>query len=125
MCILLVEDEDFILEIMAESLTEAGFDVAKAHDGAEALRLAHADPGRFSALVSDVHMPGDVTGIEVAARLREQRPDLPVVIATGRPDVKAPAQMREAGFVFLRKPYLPSELVAILQHLVPGAGRAC
>ena len=63
-------------------------------------------------------MPGGLTGIELAATARRARPTLPIVLATGRPDALNPLTMRETGMVYLRKPYRPSDLLAILRRLL-------
>ena len=118
MCVLLVEDEPVIREIMAESLQDAGYDVMEARDGDQAIGLMDDAQGRFTILVTDLHMPGSADGTVVAARLRELRPGIPVIITTGRPDVLA-ATWREAdGYTLLRKPYLPSRLVMLVRSLI-------
>ena len=118
MCVLLVEDEPMIREIMAESLQDAGFEVVAAHSGDQAIGLI-ADPHhRFSILVTDLHMPGNADGAQVAACMRELNPAIPVVIATGRPDVIQSACKDSLNYALLRKPYLPSHLVALVRDLV-------
>ncbi len=124
MCVLLVEDEPMILEIMAESLRNAGYEVVEAVDGAQAVALVADPPKKFSVLVTDFHMPGDLDGAQVAHRFRAASPGAPVVIATGRPDVVKPSWRDELGYVLLRKPYLASELVRMVGQVLgpPQAG---
>lgn len=123
MCVLLVEDEPVIREIMSESLVDAGYDVVEATSGDEAVAIIRAHAHQFSILVTDFHMPGIANGADVAACLRTEYPGLPVVIASGRPDVFKPSWRTELGYALLRKPYVPRELVAIIRHLIGHDGR--
>ena len=122
-CVLLVEDEPLIREIMTETLEEAGHEVAGARTGDEAMELIRSSPKRFVALVTDFHMPGSFDGAEVAACLRKRVPDIPVVIASGRPEVFKPAWRTELGYRLLRKPYGPRQLIALLEQLLAAAAQ--
>ncbi len=124
MCVLLVEDEPVIREIMAESLLDAGYLVVEASSGDEALGIIRARMHALSFLVTDFHMPGDANGADVAACLRIEYPDLPVVIASGRPDVFKPSWRTELGYGLLRKPYVPHELVALIRLMTGKDGPA-
>ena len=84
---LVVEDEPLILDIIAETLEGAGYDVMRASTGPQAVGLIAAGKTESSALFSDFHLPGGLTGLDVAAVMRERFPGLPVILATGRPDV--------------------------------------
>ncbi len=118
MCVLLVEDESLIREVMAESLQSAGFEVLDVADGTQAVHTLHDRPQRFSILVTDFHMPGDFNGAQVAAELRAVRPDLPVIIVTGRPEVLQASWRAELDYNLLVKPYLPSQLIGLVRSLV-------
>jgi DNA-binding NtrC family response regulator len=118
--ILLVEDEALILEIMAETLEDAGYAVTMACNGQDAIELIERTGGRFRALVSDVHMPGDVTGIDVASTMHRVNPAVPILLATGRPDAQNGVEAQTGHFAFLRKPYLPSQLLATLESMLAG-----
>ncbi len=116
--ILLVEDEPLIREIMLESLQDAGFGVVEAADGDAAVRLIHDAPGRFGLLVTDFHMPGRSDGLAVAAAMRSRWPEVPVVIASGRPDVFDATWTTRLGYHLLRKPYRPRDLIQLAATLV-------
>ena len=117
MFILVVEDDVLIRMILVEELTEAGFDVAEAADGDEAVGiLDKADP--FPAIVvTDVHMPGSRSGIEVAAFVRDRRPDVPVIFTTGRPDALLGLGVLDGRQSLIRKPYVPGEIVSRIREL--------
>lgn len=118
MCVLLVEDEFLIREIMSECLQDAGYDVVDVENGDRAVELIKHPPRKFSILITDFHMPGDADGSKVAAQLRLAIPGIPVVIASGRPEALQAAWQTELGYKLLRKPYLPSELVKMVEALV-------
>jgi DNA-binding NtrC family response regulator len=115
--VLLVEDEAIIREIMAESLADAGYGVIEAATGDEAVAMIRSHVHQFGIVVTDFHMPGVATGADVAACLHLEYPGLPVVIASGRPDVFKPGWQTRLGYGLLRKPYVPRDLVAIIRRL--------
>jgi CheY-like chemotaxis protein len=83
--VLLVEDEELIAELFAETLSADGHDVAVAGDGQEALQLfaaAEATGEAFDIVVTDVRMPR-MDGVTLTNRLRTAHPELPVVVVSG------------------------------------------
>lgn len=118
MCVLLVEDEPLIREVMSESLQNAGYEVIEAENGDLAVEMMRKPPRMFSILVTDFHMPGKTNGSEVAAQVRAVIPSIAVVIASGRPDVLQSQWQQEHGYKLLKKPYLPSHLIAIVQSMI-------
>ena len=117
MCVLLVEDELLIREMMSDCLQDAGYDVVAVENGALAFDVISRAPAPFSLLVSDFHMPGNIDGSQVAARIRECWPAIPVIIASGRPDIFEVSWKHELGYQLLKKPYLPSQLVSLVGAL--------
>jgi PAS domain S-box-containing protein len=94
--ILLVEDEDDVREVLTESLTQFGYRVLNARNGAEALAICTQYADVIHVLVTDLAMPG-IGGSEVASRLRGLRPGAGVVYISGlvgnsiaKPDQSAP-----------------------------------
>ncbi|HEY0423702.1 MAG TPA: response regulator, partial [Rhodopila sp.] len=83
--ILLVEDEPLIRSLLAETLLEGGLEIVEAGSGEEAVE-ALGQHDTFDLLLTDVHMPGGISGVDVARHARARDPDLPVVFATGRPE---------------------------------------
>ena len=81
--ILIVEDEPHLREAVSEALANEGFHVTQACCGDEAAGLID-HPDEFDVLLTDVHMPGRLDGIGVAAHARARHPGLPIVVATGR-----------------------------------------
>ncbi len=121
MWVLLVEDEPLIREVMSDSLQDAGYEVMEFENGDLAIEMMSQPPRDFCLLITDFHMPGTADGSDVAARMRGVKPTIPVVIASGQPDVLQGRWQQDYGYKLLKKPYLPSQLLAIVVSMVePG-----
>jgi len=103
---------------MSEALREAGRDVLEMENGDVAIEMVRKPSKQFTILVTDFHMPGHTDGSQVAALVRETHPAIPVIIVSGRPDIFKAAWSSELGYVFMKKPYLPSQLVKLVDTLV-------
>jgi CheY-like chemotaxis protein len=98
--ILIVEDNEEVGAFAETLLTELGHSISRARSGEEALELVRVK--RFDIVFSDVVMPG-IGGLKLAEILAEERPDLPVVLATGYShDI---AQSGSGGRPVILKPY--------------------
>ncbi len=102
--VLVVEDEAFVREVLAEVLASEGFEVTEAACGDEAAGLMDC-PDRFDLLLTDVHMPGRLDGLAVAAHARARNPDLPIVVVTGRPDCNVGVDGLQPRCALVVKPY--------------------
>jgi two-component system, cell cycle response regulator CpdR len=111
MRVLFVEDESDLREMVGDVLTESGFQVDLAQDGAEALDLLRE--GRsYDVLVSDIRMPGGVSGIDVSAEAFRLMPTLPIILVSGHAKTQLPEL---PSFVeFLPKPYRLTQLIRLL-----------
>jgi len=97
------------------------FDVISAADAARALQASLLAP-RVDLLVTDISLPG-MDGIELAVRVRETRPRLPVLFMSGLEAERAGIRLPEGGtWAFLAKPFSGRDLDASLEELLgPGA----
>lgn len=119
--LLLAEDDETIRDLLAASLRFAGFEVAAAADGNEALQLARST--RPEVMVLDVMMPG-IDGFEVVRRLRAEGHDAPVLFLTARDSVQDKVQGLALGADdYVTKPFALEEVVARIQALLRRAGR--
>jgi DNA-binding NtrC family response regulator len=110
--LLLVDDETALVDLLKKYLERFGLRVESCTDPHSALQRMQADPESFSLLITDLTLPG-MSGEELVDRMRELRPGLPVIIASGYP-----YEPRAPGVEFLQKPFLPRMLVdAIRRHL--------
>lgn len=120
--ILLADDNDDLRMILAQTLSDAGYAVAEAGNGRKAIELLAV--GSFDAVVTDMLMP-DADGAEVmnALRLRQPRPRLVVISGGGQIEPARYLQMAKAlgADEVMRKPFLPSQLVAVLGRLLSAA----
>ncbi len=122
--VLVVEDDRDVREVALAVLEGAGYRVLEAASGEEARRLLLAHPDlRIDALFTDVVMPGELDGIDLAHAARQQRPELRVLFTTGFADLvrhDRDSQLREA--MVLRKPYRPAELRQAIGALLEEVG---
>lgn len=112
--ILFVEDEDFIRLVVTETLVEAGLRVTEARNGEMALDLLK-EQADFALLLTDVHMPGRLNGIDVATHMRSLWPEIPVVFVTGRPDVLHTFGPPGPYDRCILKPYKPTDALAAVR----------
>lgn len=104
--VLLVEDEAAVREISRRTLVRLGYHVMVAGSGPEALPLWHAHQPEVRLLVTDMVMPGGMSGLELAIRLRQDRPNLRVIYSSGySPDLFAGKVELTEGLNYLAKPY--------------------
>jgi len=120
--ILLVEDEPALLALGDRVLTQAGYEVHLAHDGAAAVRRAAA-AGALDLLITDVTMP-DIHGPRLADILHQSRPDLSVLFISGHASGAVPSGGDAAHVDFLAKPFRPDELLRRVQGLLERRHRA-
>jgi len=116
--VLVVEDEHDIGKLWLNLLPHHGWQVLWARDAEEALQLYAKHGDKIDLLFSDIGLPG-VDGWELCTRLRLQRPQLPIVLASGyfKPAAKAQAALAEP-VVYVDKPYQPLEVLAKMNRLL-------
>jgi CheY-like chemotaxis protein len=112
--ILVVEDDERVRDVTAETLRDAGFRVIAAHDGPEALALLRRGE-RFDVLFSDIVMPGGIDGIELAQAALSLRPGMPVLLATGY--AGRGTDSAQHGFEVIAKPYEQAAVVRRIAEL--------
>jgi signal transduction histidine kinase/ActR/RegA family two-component response regulator len=113
--VLLVEDEAEVRTVVRRSLESLGYVVMEAPDPEEALRLAETHSGVIDLLLSDVVMPG-MNGLQLAAKLRAQRPTVPIVFMSGYSDPAIVRQEIIETAVVIDKPFTRAELSRALRR---------
>ncbi len=112
--VLVVDDDASTREVFGELLQRWGYDVEQTGDGHDALKLVterHPD-----VIISDLVMP-KLDGLALTRALREESPDTPVIIITGKGTIDAAVEaVREGVFDFVEKPLDPARLKVILQR---------
>jgi PAS domain S-box-containing protein len=110
--ILVVEDEDAVRDLVRRVLEQDGYTVVPAGLPSEAESVL-AGGMRIDLLITDVVMP-EMSGYELAARAREQRPELRTLFMSGYP-LGAAGRMPEPDAVLLKKPFAPAELAQVVR----------
>lgn len=114
--ILVVEDEVEVREALREMFTSAGYEVAVAEDGYDAVEKAVSED--YDLITMDVRMPR-LNGIRATDILRERRPSVPVVIVSGYlgNDFKYRKALEDMGVRhFLEKPFSMAEAVRVIRE---------
>lgn len=111
--VLLVEDSRTVAVFAQSLLEDMGCEVVHAKCGEEALVALADDPGDFDIVFSDIVMPG-LSGLDLAAKVRCEKPALPILLATGYSEAAARGEGSE--FPILPKPYKRGTLSAKLRE---------
>ncbi|WP_421993859.1 response regulator [Roseococcus sp.] len=118
--ILVVEDEVLIRLSLSEWLRSESHEVLEASCGDEALTLSKSIL-EIDIVITDVQMPGDIDGLGLAERLREVRPELPIILVSGSPLSKP---LGSAASAFLMKPYDLAGIAELVTRLVAPSDHA-
>lgn len=118
--ILLVEDESVVLLMAQDALQAGGYTVVATHLATEALQILDSRIEELSGLVTDIRLPGDISGWDIARHARELKPDLPVVYATADAESDWAAQ-GVPNSVVVQKPYAGAQLLTAISTLVTKA----
>ena len=106
-----MEDDKEVAALTRELLTALGFSVTHVAS-AEAALGALADGRKVDAVLSDIMMPGGVSGVQLAREMRRRHAALPIILTTGY--VEAAAGVADGEFALLPKPFTLEALAAAL-----------
>ena len=112
--VLMVEDNEEVGAFGRQLLTDLGYTVTLARNAVQARALLTVDPEAFDVVFTDVVMPGEINGLQLAKWLRETRPALPVILTSGYSDALANSEGQ--GFDLLQKPYSVEALSRMIQQ---------
>jgi PAS domain S-box-containing protein len=116
--VVIAEDEPMVRDIMARTLRECGYTVLEAADGRQALTMLETETRPISLIVADVVMP-DMGGQEMATRLVERLPGVPVLFTSGYTGLDVVSRgLLEPGREFLQKPLAPETLARKVREMV-------
>ena len=107
--ILLVEDEPILRELAHAILADAGYKVLDAEQGEDAFKVWQEHQNDIDLLLTDMVLPGGLTGRELAVQLQETKPDLKVIYTTGYSQDLL--EVKDEPVNFLQKPYPPEMLM--------------
>ncbi len=121
--ILFVDDEEELARLGKEALEQFGYTVFSTADSVEAFEAFRAAPGKFDLVVTDQTMP-QMTGMELAAELRQIRPSIPVILCTGYSELVTEQNIRAAGIQeVVMKPLIMHEVGRIIRRVLDREGR--
>ncbi len=113
--ILFAEDESSLRALVVTLLKRCGYRVLAAESGVAALALWQEHKGEIQLLLTDLVMPGGLSGISLAEKLHAEKPELRVVYTSGySTELKKTSRLVE-GVNFLQKPYSPAALARIVR----------
>ncbi|MBV9260413.1 MAG: response regulator [Pseudolabrys sp.] len=115
--VLLVEDEVLISGLVAEALSDEGFEVFAVETADAALTYLQTG-GDADVLFTDINLPGEIDGAALAVEARKLRPELPIVYTSGR-FIAAEVAPLVPRSVFVAKPYDPLEVCTLISRLTP------
>jgi signal transduction histidine kinase/CheY-like chemotaxis protein len=115
--ILVVEDQDGVRQMMANSLEECGHDVKTARTAEEAIEVLARDAG-IHVLVTDIILPGAMNGAELVRKARELAPDVKVLTISGNASEETIRAIHPDGCAFLAKPFRASDLARAVDDLL-------
>ena len=109
--VLLVEDDENVAKVALKILEMIGYRAEHARDGGTALALLLGGQ-KFDVVFSDILMPGGMSGLDLARKIRQHFPRMPVLLSTGY--ARAAGEVHREGFSIIAKPYRADSLAAAL-----------
>jgi DNA-binding response OmpR family regulator len=120
--VLVVEDERAMVHLLRDCLRRHGYEVLVAFDGEEAIDVYGRYKDKIDVVLLDLGLPG-LAGWDVLVKVKDQNPNVDVVVASGYIEPEFKRKMSEAGVQhFVDKPYAPETVLHTLQALMLHAG---
>lgn len=115
--ILIVDDTEDVLRFLEQLVSKMGHDVTTAKNGAEALTILEDE--KFPIIISDLVMPGELSGMDLISEFRKQTPDAGIAIISGYPSGDVFERCSELGVVeFLSKPFELSFIRDVIERML-------
>jgi CheY-like chemotaxis protein len=117
--IIVVDDEPDILRYIREILQHVNYEVITATSGDQAWALFKEHQPEIDMVLTDVVMPGSIDGLELAAKIHQVDPSLPVLFVTGAlPEGDARAVGIAEKELLVRKPFSPKQLIDLVEERI-------
>lgn len=118
--ILIIEDDEGVSRYISRLLESMGHEVTAANDGGKGHDLA--ENKAFQIILTDLYMPGRLSEMELVRKLRERRPDCPIIVCSGYPTQERIEECEELGITdFLTKPFEMSFIKSVIERLLKQA----
>lgn len=116
--ILFVDDEETIVNIAKELLTFYGYKITIFRDGLQALEGFEKHPDDYDLIVTDMSMP-NMNGLELAQRVKEIRPEIPIVLCSGFSAIINKEEALKKGVTrYLQKPLAMDHVARIIREVL-------
>jgi signal transduction histidine kinase/CheY-like chemotaxis protein len=120
--VMVIDDEEALVRLAAETLTELGYSAVGFTSGAKAIAAFLADPEQFDAVITDESMPG-ASGCELIRKMRGLRPTIPILLVSGYLSAAVIERAREAGASeVLKKPLSARQLQMAVERVLRPTG---
>jgi PAS domain S-box-containing protein len=117
--VLVVEDEPLVRQTVAYSLQRLGHRVVEATSGLDALRVWGEHGDAIDLVITDMVMPGGVSGVQLVERMRETRPRLRAIVMSGY-SLQLSSEVLAPGIAFLPKPFSVAALSGAIDEALDG-----
>ena len=116
-----IDDERNIRWVLEKALTQNGWEVSSFNSADQALdQLGHSRP---DVVITDIRMPG-TTGLELLEKVKETRPNIPVIVMTAHSDLdSAVTSIQKGAFEYLPKPFEVDEAIAVVDRALEQSGQ--
>jgi len=114
---LIVDDVGAIRGYLALILKERGFQSLEAATATEALKIVQKLSGGLDLIVTDIKLPGDMNGVDLAHSIRYAFPVIPIIVISGYANV---GSLETAGFQFIPKPFMRKTILDAVDRAMSG-----
>ena len=114
--ILVVDDDPVMLWVVTNALTNSGYQVMVAQDGAAGLEMFLADPYAVDLIITDLMMPF-LNGIEMVEQIKAVRPQARIVLMSAFPEAVI-SKLKEPQHPLIRKPFLMEDLIRVVRATI-------
>ena len=115
--VLVVEDDPLLRITIIADLEDDGFQVFEAENAFEAITILDKNSS-IQLMFTDIDMPGAMNGLLLAAHVRDRWPPIKIIVTSGYHRITTKDLPVEGTFI--RKPYLPEQVIRSIRELVPG-----
>src|SRR6266498_2496288 len=123
--VLLMEDEEMMVLLLRKTFSKRGYNVLIALDGKEALNLFHHHKHKINIVLLNIDLPKKA-GWDVILRMKEENPQVSVVVSSGYIDPEFRIKLHQAGVKdFIDKPYAPDAVVETIESVLEKAQQSC
>ena len=123
--VLVVEDEPALLAIVTRSLTRLGYRIMQAVDGRRALAMWEQHADEIDLVLTDMRMPGGLTGFELAKRVRQDQPAMKIILMSGySPELELNGPGSKLHIEYLAKPFELGTLADMVRRCLDSAPAA-